>query len=145
MRTVPADPKPVVDATRSLRIRLQPADAVGAKRSSPRHCVIAQAVRRRRGVVDVRIGARTARVEHGDRIVRYLISANEQALIEGFDHGRDPFVEGYTITLLAPPSGRRLGDRRGEVHGTNKRSGRFDGVVRRAAHRHIDVDAEGEN
>jgi hypothetical protein len=143
----PSPPRPVLmDATKRMMIKLQPADAVGARRSDPSACIIARAIMRSRGVVDVRVGAEIARIEYKDRVVRYVLSRNDRALIAGFDGGLDAFAAGYVVTLDPPPRIGRYASRAGTgIKGTDRRSGNHDGVVRRRpSSRHINVVPEHE-
>lgn len=140
--------KPIVDATRPLKIVIQGDDLVGARRSDPSACPAANATRRQKGVLDVRIGACIARIEYAQKTVRYALSQNDRAVIAGFDGGIAAFAAGYTLTLEPPRSQDAkvppLGARRGVVPGSNRRSGEQDGVIRRrrASLRHIDVIPE---
>ena len=140
--------KPLVDGGRPLKVMVQGDDLVGARRSDPSNCIMARAMLRQKGVVDVRIGACIARVEYTTKTVRYALSRNDRALVAGFDGGADAFAAGYVFTL-EPPRGQDakvppLGARRGVKHGSNTRSGRQDGVIRRrrAGLRHINVIPE---
>src|SRR5436189_5121042 len=115
----------LVDATKKMATKLQPADAVGARRSDPSACVIARAVLRGRGVVDVRVGAEVVRIEYEDRVVRYVLSRNDRALIAGFDGGLDAFAAGYVVTLQPPPTRGRHSSRVGMgITGSDRRSGK---------------------
>jgi hypothetical protein len=127
--------KPLVDGGRPIKIAVQGDDLVGARRSDPSNCIMARAMLHQKGVVDVRIGACIARVEYENKTVRYALSKNDRALVAGFDQGRDGFAEGYVFTLEPPRSQDAkvppLGARKGVKPGTNVRSGKQDGVIRR--------------
>jgi hypothetical protein len=140
--------KLLVDGGRPLKVAVQADDLVGARRSDPSGCILARAMLRQKGVIDVRIGACIARVEYEKKTVRYALSKNDRALVAGFDGGADAFAAGYVFTL-EPPRGQTahvppLGSRRGVQPGSNTRSGEQDGVIRRRRKslRHIDVCPE---
>jgi hypothetical protein len=142
---VKPEKKPLVDGGRPLKITVQGDDLVGARRSDPSNCIMARAMMRQKGVVDVRIGACIARVEYESKTVRYALSKNDRKLVAGFDKGRDGFAEGYVFTFEPPRSQDAkvppLGARKGVRPGTNVRSGKQDGVIRRrqVSHRNIFV------
>jgi hypothetical protein len=137
--------EPLTDATHDWHIRLQARDFQNAVRCHPRKCVAANAIRRQRGVNDVRVGVGVVRVKTRHGWTRWVWPKNVGSLINGFDDGRDAFAPGYVLELQAPQPNQQLGARAGEQPGTNKRSGTNDHTAARTpSKRHIDVDPTEE-
>ena len=128
-----------VDATKPLRIVIQREDVAQANAGDDNACAVAQAMLRRKGVVGVSIGATTALVLDDQGVTtRYVLDRDTQALIRAFDDSDIFPLVG--VTLRPPNPGQRLGDRVGEAHGTNVRSGKANTVARhltRMASRHV--------
>lgn len=138
---------PVVDAVRSIVIRIAESDR-DALQCSPSRCVIAQAAMRAlasRGIRDVRIGADSARLlmatkKHGTRWVRYNLTRETYGQVRAYDRERQPMPDGARVELEPPR--RPLGSRTRQP--TARPGGKRDGsrTVRSQApsFRHIFVE-----
>jgi len=108
---------PIVDATEPLVLDIRPLDTRYAQSRNPEACAVARALLRSLdGVIGVKIGAETALVHFGDRVVRYFISTETRKMVKAYDKA-DFFPSGVTAKLLPPPPSRQLGARIGEKKG----------------------------
>jgi hypothetical protein len=127
----------IIDATAPFTLTVTADDVAHATPGDDHACALAQAALRRKGIHAVSIGATTALIQRRDRIERYVLSPNDAAIIRAFDHSS--IFPTISVTLLPPPAGRRLGDRKGQT-GTDNRSGKHNTPRRhltRAASRHV--------
>lgn len=132
----------IVDAVKDMTITITEEDRANAICGDRHHCVIANALRRYRGILDVRVGATTARVLRRDGWHRYILPPNEVASIFAYDFAGQKMPSGMKIHLLAPKAHQRLGVRAGSRPGSNRRSGKGISVAsRRLSTRHVYVDA----
>lgn len=113
----------ITDAKRDSRpFRVTKADIKGAVCKSRTECAIARAIKRSTGAPWIEVRNDVIYVGTGpDTGRRYLHGALSREQVRFFDE-RGNFAP-CSVTLLAPPPHRRIGARRGEAHGTNRRSG----------------------
>lgn len=135
---------PLRDATSSMTVKIQERDRK-AVTCDPQKCVIANAIRRLPGVVDVRVGAETVRIQRKDAIIRYDIDKESAALIASFD--RSEIIIPRDVRIFLNPPRRPLGTRSNTKRGSNKKTLAGNHVsTRRPSLRHILVerpDVEG--
>lgn len=131
----------IVDAIKDMTITITEEDRTNAVCGDRHHCVIANAVRRYRGVLDVRVGATSARVLRRDGWHRYILPPTEVANVYAFDAMGQKMPPGTKVHLLAPKPHQRLGARSGSKPGSNRRSGKRTSVAtRRQSTRHVYVN-----
>jgi hypothetical protein len=118
----------VIDAVSRLAaiVATQDRDAVPC---SPTRCVVANRLRRLPGVIDVRVGARSARIQRADGWHRYDLHPDTIAAIHAYDAACEVMPAGFRVVLLPPR--KPLGARTGETPGTNRRSGARASVATR--------------
>ena len=97
----------VVDAERSLAVRVEWSDVEGAVRLDPQHCAVARAVEREQHLSGAIISKSIAYLVHGRTAVRYLIPAKMAKQIKAFDRMRDFQPQEYM--LEAASATQRLG------------------------------------
>jgi hypothetical protein len=119
----------VLDATKGFTRVIAEQDRVGDVRCSPRDCVIGQSVGRMPGVLDRRIGARSARVLRSDGWHRYDLAPESAAAISVYDRAGEKMPPGFRVVFVPPA--KKLGARSGEKPGSNKRSGKRTSVATR--------------
>ena len=127
--------KTMIDGVRKESTVILAVDEANAVPTDPAHCAIAESLRRSKGIIEVSVGASKVYVTYAhdpNTIVRYDISANDRALIKAFDV-QGAFPCGYRVTLLPPPLTRQIGARAGGPQGSNKRSGKGNNALNRAA------------
>lgn len=133
----------VKDAVSPLTVTIRAEDR-NAIQCDPKNCVIANAVRRMRGVRDVRVGATTVRLMKTDGWwVRYDLDQESIAMIRAYDADNQIMPEGMRVFLVPPH--KRLGSRSGLPSG--KTSGKGNGThvsTRRPSTRHIFVDPDAK-
>lgn len=118
----------VLDATCSLVavIAERDRDAVAC---SPTRCVGANRIRRMPGVLDVRVGARSARVQRKDGWHRYDLHPDTAAAVHAYDAAGEVMPAGFRFVLVPPR--KKLNDRAGETPGSNRRSHKRESVATR--------------
>ncbi len=137
-----SEPERVIDATKQLVaiIGEQDRDAV---RCSPSRCVGANKLKRTPGVLDARVGARSARVQRADGWYRYDLDSDTAAAVHAYDAAGEVMPAGFRLVLIPPRVA--LGARAGEKPGTNKRSGaRASVATRRPSTRSLFVEPPEE-
>jgi hypothetical protein len=93
----------VVDATKDLRVFVQPEDVQSAKAKDPGNCVFAQACKRQFQATKVIFWKTTAYVDLPGpsgkrRVERFLVSSQMRSLIENFDKGNAvPDMAGFEL------------------------------------------------
>lgn len=118
----------VLDSKKSLRVRIEAKDQQGVF-CSPTKCVGANAIRRLPGVLDVRVGARSARVLRSNGWHRYSLEPNTAAAVRAYDNAHQVMPIGFRFSLIPPRA--KLQARVGTAPGTNKRSGQHASVASR--------------
>lgn len=123
-----ADQSALFDATRPVTavVAERDRDAVAC---SPTRCVGANRLRRLPGVLDVRVGARSARILRRDGWHRYDLDPDTAAAVHAYDAAGERMPAGFRFALIPPR--KPLGARQGEKPGTNKRSGERQSVATR--------------
>jgi predicted GIY-YIG superfamily endonuclease len=97
---------PVVDATKPLRVFIQPIDLKKATKKEPGQCVFAQACKRQFAATKVLFWRRVAYIELPDstgkkRVERFRLSESMRNLIEQFDKGNPIIPEaGFELKVL---------------------------------------------
>lgn len=110
-----------------------------AVQCSPTRCVGANRLLRVRGVLDVRVGARSARLLRADGWHRYDLDPDTAAAIHAYDEAGERMPAGFRFTLNPPR--KPIGARVGEKPGSNVRSGeRASVATRRASTRSLFVE-----
>jgi hypothetical protein len=131
----------VKDATRT-RLSSPPvieADRVGAVACSPTRCVGANALRRMRGVLDVKVGATIMRLKRRTGWERWELDPNTKVVVEAYDTAGELMPIGFVFHFVPPA--KPLGSRAGEPSGSDRRSGANTSVAsRKPSHRHIGVE-----
>ena len=106
---------------------------------SPSRCVGANALRRLPGVLDARVGNGSARILRKDGWRRYDLDPDTKAARHAYDEAAEKMPVGFRFKLIPPK--KKLGARRGEKPGTNKRSGaRRSVATRRPSDRSLFVE-----
>lgn len=124
----------VVDVTKPIAVRVLQRHCDSGKQRDPQHCAIAQSLRERADVLDVRVGAQIVYVVYPNKVLRGKLSKQDIRKVHDFD------ASGYfgptTVTLLKPPM---PGTQRQSVrHGESKRrSASGSRRVPRPALRHV--------
>ena len=112
------------DAGSSIVIRVRPQDIKHAVCRDHERCVIANAIKRTKRAPWVDVGADTVVVGETSKTgTRFKLNALGKEVVRFFDTtegGAGPTM----ILLRAPSPSERIGARRGESHGSNRRSGR---------------------
>jgi hypothetical protein len=128
----------LIDATTGLTGVIAEVDR-DATRCSPSRCVGAKRVLRLPGVLDVRIGARTARVLRKDGWHRYDLHSDTAAAVHAYDAAGEVMPAGFRFRLVPP--GKKLQSRASEKPGSDRRSGKRESVAtRRPSTRSLFVD-----
>ena len=108
------------DASKPRRYKIIRDDLVHANPGEPTSCALARSIERHGQKPAV--GAGVVWIEEADGTrVRYILSPKDQAIIRAFDDSS--IFPTVTVTLLPPAPSQRLGARRGEAHGSDRRSG----------------------
>jgi len=129
------------DATKRLSVVIDAIDRTDDVFCSPTRCVGANRIRRLPGVLDVRVGATSARVKRKNGWHRYDLAPETIAAIRAYDEAHEKMPPGFRFVLLPPK--KRLNARKGEKPGTNVRSGRNEHVAtRRPSSRSMFVEPE---
>ncbi|HEY1441429.1 MAG TPA: hypothetical protein VGF65_11435 [Mycobacterium sp.] len=137
-----------VDAIDDLTVTLIRADARKGRARDPQGCVIWCGLMRIPGTALAWVGKGVAYrqvVGEPDRVYRYVHKAKTVAMIGSFDEEPEhvraaaAWIDGVTITLVAPPPKRQLGTRTGDS-GSNTRNGKAASVNRARPLREIGRD-----
>ena len=117
----------LVDATKPLTAVIGEDDRVGDVRCSPSRCIGANRLGRLPGVLDARVGARTASLLRRDGWHRYDLAPDTVAAVHAYDDAGERMPAGFRFALVPPA--KPLGRRTGEKPGTNQRSGNRTNVA----------------
>ena len=131
----------LIDATSPLTVVIEEADRIAVP-CSPSRCVGANRLRRVKGALDARVGARSARLLRHDGWHRYDLHPSTVAAVRAYDEAGEVIPAGFRFQLVPPRS--PLGQRNGKAPGTNKRSGKRESVAtRRPSSRSLFVEPVG--
>jgi hypothetical protein len=122
------DTPALIDATVPLVAVIAEADRDGVA-CSPTRCVGANRIRRLPGVLDVRVGARSARVLRRDGWHRYDLHPDTAAAVHAYDAAGEIMPAGFRFALVPPR--KKINERAGEKPGSNRRSGKRESVAAR--------------
>lgn len=114
----------IKDSSAPLTIRVRPVDIRGAVCRDHERCVIANAIKRSKKAPWVNVGADTVIIGDTPKTGRrFKLDAMGREVVRYFDTsegGAGP----TKLTLHAPTTSQRIGERKGEAHGSNRRSGK---------------------
>jgi hypothetical protein len=128
----------LIDATAPVTVKIGAQDQ-NAVQASPSGCVIANRLQRMPGVHDVRVGAKTVRIQRQDGWHRYDLDPDSAAAVRAYDLAGQPMPVGFRVTLTPPA--RPLTSRQGERQGSKRRSGKGHHVsTRRPSTRSIFIE-----
>lgn len=129
----------VVDAERPISCTVTAADQKNHVWCSPSRCVGANALRRKRGVLDARVGADIMWLTRRGRQIRYRLHPNTKAAVKAYDEAKQMIPVGFVMQFIPPTTA--LGARAGEKPGSDRRSGARESVATRSpSHRHLNVE-----
>ena len=126
----------VIDASKDLRVFIQPEDVKGASKKDPGCCVFAQACKRQFAATKVLFWKSVAYVElpgpNGKRRVeRFMLSPEMRGLIENFDQGNDiATVAGFELKRPRPSSTFAGKSARENKRREKMRKARINGVIK---------------
>lgn len=116
--------RPVTDAKAPISVRVIEKDIKGAVCRDHQRCVIANAIKRSKKCDFIDVGASTVIIGTQDgKATRFKLDALGRQVVRYFDLNEGRAAP--TQIVLRPPSvHEKLGARKGEAHGSKKRSGR---------------------
>lgn len=95
----------IVDVTKPVVVRVLQRHCDEGRQRDPRFCAIAQSLREKADVLDVRVGAGIVYVVYPKRVLRGILSKQDMRRVFAFD--ASGFFAPCTVTLLKPPSSSR--------------------------------------
>lgn len=114
----------IKDSSEPLSIRVRPIDIKNAVCRDHERCVIANAIKRSKKAPWVNVGADTVIIGDTEKTGRrFKLDSLGKEVVRYFDTsegGAGP----TQLILHAPATSQRIGARKGEKHGSNRRSGR---------------------
>lgn len=100
--------KALKDATLPLTFHISRKDVDTAERGNKNFCVIAQALRKVRGISECEVGSRTTRIRIGNSTRRYITPENLRVALNTFDETGQWMLPEGEYRLSPPTPGRSL-------------------------------------